>query len=330
MSDIVEYVKNNDIENVKKCLESDNTFVDARDEESKFTLLMICAKKGYFDIAKLLVEEGANLNARSRTGITALMFACAEKQVKIAEYLIDSGADVNLRDKPLFSALLYACLTKEYNIIKALVEAGADVNKVGCEQVLSPLEWVAILPLQFVEAEHDEIQALESLIKTGTDYCNLPNIISKPCKDITPSELISIKKSIHEIYLKAKEKHNPLFLDMLEILINNKANIHQIDFAGQTVLHRAALTPKGETLELMKYLILKGADVNAKDSNGNTPLFIAYAVNNNDAVNLLIASGADVSIKNNFGVTYKQIVGTRKRDIYQEDGTFNTVNDNFN
>ena len=214
--------------------------------------------------------------------------------------------------------------------VKILIEASADVNKVGCEQVLSPLEWVAILPLQFVEAEHDEIQALESLIKTGTDYCNLPNIISKPCKDITPSELISIKKSIHEIYLKAKEKHNPLFLDMLEILINNKANIHQIDFAGQTVLHRAALTPKGETLELMKYLILKGADVNAKDSNGNTPLFIAYAVNNNDAVNLLIASGADVSIKNNFGVTYKQIVGTRKRDIYQEDGTFNTVNDNFN
>ena len=214
--------------------------------------------------------------------------------------------------------------------VKILIEAGADVNKVGCEQVLSPLEWVAILPLQFVEAEHDEIQALESLIKTGTDYCNLPNIISKPCKDITPSELISIKKSIHEIYLKAKEKHNPLFLDMLEILINNKANIHQIDFAGQTVLHRAALTPKGETLELMKYLILKGADVNAKDSNGNTPLFIAYAVNNNDAVNLLIASGADVSIKNNFGVTYKQIVGTRKRDIYQKDGTFNTVNDNFN
>ena len=214
--------------------------------------------------------------------------------------------------------------------VKILIEAGADVNKVGCEQVLSPLEWVAILPLQFVEAEHDEIQALESLIKTGTDYCNLPNIISKPCKDITPAELISIKKSIHEIYLKAKEKHNPLFLDMLEILINNKANIHQIDFAGQTVLHRASLTPKGETLELMKYLILKGADVNAKDSNGNTPLFIAYAVNNNDAVNLLIASGADVSIKNNFGVTYKQIVGTRKRDIYQEDGTFNTVNDNFN
>ena len=65
---------------VKKYLEHNSSLADARDEESKFTLLMICAKKGYFDIAKLLVEEGADINARSRTGITALMFACAEKQ----------------------------------------------------------------------------------------------------------------------------------------------------------------------------------------------------------------------------------------------------------
>ena len=90
MSNIVEYVKNNDFNNVKKCLDSDSSLVDSRDEETKFTLLMICAKKGYFDILKLLVEQGANLNARSKTGITALMFACAEKQSQIAEYLIDS------------------------------------------------------------------------------------------------------------------------------------------------------------------------------------------------------------------------------------------------
>ena len=52
ISEIVEYVKNNDLEKVKKIIEKDNSLVDARDEESKFTLLMICAKKGYFDIEK--------------------------------------------------------------------------------------------------------------------------------------------------------------------------------------------------------------------------------------------------------------------------------------
>lgn len=107
ISEIVEYVKNNDLEKAKQCIENDNSLVDARDEESKFTLLMICAKKGYFEMTKLLVENGANLNSRSKTGLTALMFACAEKQIEIAKYLIDCGADVNLRDRPMFSALLY-------------------------------------------------------------------------------------------------------------------------------------------------------------------------------------------------------------------------------
>ena len=94
ISGIVEYLKNNDLEKVKQCIEKDNSLVDARDEESKFTLLMICAKKGYFDIAKFLIENGANLNDRSRTGITALMFACAEKQIEIAKYLKSDGTDL--------------------------------------------------------------------------------------------------------------------------------------------------------------------------------------------------------------------------------------------
>lgn len=214
--------------------------------------------------------------------------------------------------------------------VKILIEVGADVNKVGCKGVLPPLGWAAILPVQFVEAEHDENKALEELIETKTEYCNLSGIISKPCKDITPTELKSIKNNIHQIYLEARKEYNPLFLNMLKLLIKNGADIHQKDFAGQTPLHRAALTPKGETLELMKYLIAEGANVNAKDSEGNTPLFIAQAVKNDDAVNLLINSGADTTIKNNLGVTYKYIRGARKRDVYKEEGVVETINDDFN
>ncbi len=213
--------------------------------------------------------------------------------------------------------------------VKILIDAGADVNKVGCKGVLTSLGWASILPLQFIEAEHDENKALEELIEAGTEYCNLPGIISKPCKDITPAELKSIKEKIHQIYLEARTRHNPLFLDMLKLLIANGADIHQKDFAGQTALHRAALAPKGETLELIKYLITQGADVNAKDREGNTPLFIAYAVKNDEVVNLLINSGADTTIKNNLGVTYNRVAGTRKRDIYKQEGVVETINDNF-
>jgi len=213
--------------------------------------------------------------------------------------------------------------------VKILVDAGADVNKVGCDRGLTPLGWAAILPLQFVEAEHDENKALEELIKTGTEYCNLPGIISKPCKNITPAELKSIKEKIHQIYLEARTGHNLLFLDMLKLLIENGADIHQKDFAGQTALHRAALTPKGETSGLIKYLIAKGADINAKDNDGNTPLHVAYAAKNDDTVNLLINSGADTTIKNNLGVTYNRVFGTRKRDFYKQEGAVETINDDY-
>ena len=212
---------------------------------------------------------------------------------------------------------------------KILIDAGADVNKVGCEGVLTPLEWAAILPLQLVETERDENKALEELVKTGTEYCNLLGIVSKPCKDITPEELKSIKDNIHQIYIEARKGHNPLFLNMLQLLLENGANIHQKDFAGQTALHRAVIIPEGETLELIKYLIAKGADINAKDDEGNTPLHIAYAARNYDAVNLLINSGADTTIKNNLGATYYHVVGARKKDFYTQEGAVETINNDL-
>lgn len=47
---------------------------------------------------KKLVEEGANINARSRYNITPLMIAVLEKQFDIARFLLDLGADPELKD----------------------------------------------------------------------------------------------------------------------------------------------------------------------------------------------------------------------------------------
>lgn len=215
--------------------------------------------------------------------------------------------------------------------VKILIDRGVNVNKIACrqEQAITPLEWVALLPVQSYEVEYDEIKILEEMTKTESEYCDLPNIISKPCKDITSEELKSIKKIAHQIYSEARKQYNPLFLDMLKLLIENGANVNQKDFAGQTALHKAALTPRGETLELMKYLIAKGADVNVQDLEGNTPLFIASSIKNSDAVNLLIASGANTSIKNNEGVTYEFVEGKRKKYVYEESGEVKTLNYDF-
>jgi ankyrin repeat protein len=65
-------------------------------------------------------------------------------------------------------------------------------------------------------------------------------------------------------------------------------------------LHQAVA---GGDFEQIKSLISGGADVNAKDDNGNAPLHYAVILANKDIIELLIASGADVNIKDDQGRT---------------------------
>ena len=56
-------------------------------------------------------------------------------------------------------------------------------------------------------------------------------------------------------------------------------------------------------LEGIKDLLAKGADVNAKDDDGGTPLLIAVTLGNKEIAELLIANGADVNVKDKHGGT---------------------------
>ena len=74
------------------------------------------------------------------------------------------------------------------------------------------------------------------------------------------------------------------------------AEVNAKDEDGWTPLHLAAEEGHKETLKL---LIDKGADVHAGDKDGDSPLAWAVYSNHMDIVKLLIAAGADVNVKNN-------------------------------
>ena len=66
---------------------------------------MSAAHNGHLEIAKYLIEKGADVNHARNDGVTALMFAASNDQPEVVEYLIIQGADINAKTKDGKTAL---------------------------------------------------------------------------------------------------------------------------------------------------------------------------------------------------------------------------------
>jgi ankyrin repeat protein len=117
---------------------------------------------------------------------------------------------------------------------------------------------------------------------------------------------------------------------IVELLLSSGFDKH----INQSLLFAAL---KKQNLELCKLLLQHGAHkwINAKNSIGNTPLHIACSSRyyNNDIINLLIKSGANLAIKNNYRLTAFDLLlqqipliglpgGPRQENLFQAVGYF--------
>ena len=68
-------------------------------------LLTVAIAKGFYDIAKILVEAGADVNKKNKIGTTPLMEAAIRGETECTKLLIETGADLTLRDNKGFTAL---------------------------------------------------------------------------------------------------------------------------------------------------------------------------------------------------------------------------------
>lgn len=102
-----------------------------------------------------------------------------------------------------------------------------------------------------------------------------------------------------------------------ELYLQKGADVNARNKDGLTPLIAAA--DKGH-LEVVKFLVEKGADVNAKDNNGRTPLIAAAPLGYLEMVKFLVDKGADVNAKNNNGITPLKVATAAVAEVLKQHG----------
>lgn len=139
-----------------------------------YTPLMLTgfAYKDNSKMVEFLLSNGADPNARTRYGDTALTCTCAqlfippEEADAVVKLLIEAGAELEYATPANTTALCYAAMTGKGQAVKRLVEAGAncDVRTVGAvgESGLTPLD---VLEEQWGKKEYFDNVNVRSLLK---------------------------------------------------------------------------------------------------------------------------------------------------------------------
>jgi ankyrin repeat protein len=159
--------------------------VNARSLLGETPLLIAAAYDGSLETARLLIENGADVNARDKGGVSALENAAGNNNVALARLLIEKGADVNNADAGGSTPLMQAAGSDERDAatVKLLLEHGAKVNnqtaEVGEVVKNGPIALGHLTALQLA-AEMGNYDAVEALVKAGAD------IEAKDVRSATP------------------------------------------------------------------------------------------------------------------------------------------------
>jgi ankyrin repeat protein len=224
-----------------------------------WTPLYTAAAVGHIDIVKLLIAKGANVDTPSEQGTTPLFFAVSNNKRDIAKLLIENGADCGTRDKRGVTPLHTTAAQGHIDIAALLIDKGADVNATN-NRGGTPM---------YPAAYFGQKNIVELLLTKGADVNATNSSGSTP------------------LFL-ACERGNK---EVAELLIDKGANIEARDKLGRTTLHIAAKDGQKDFVEL------------PRDKLGRTTLHIAAKDGQKDFVELLIAKGADVNAPNNKGRT---------------------------
>ena len=269
------------------------------------TCLHVVARRDHSkDVIHSMIKHGANVNAKNKFNETPLMKANKNGYIDVTKELLNAGADHKLLDG-FGDTWIHRAIDGGYRqeLIRTMIDHGADVNAMNKHNETA-----------FMTAcKKGNVDAIKLLFSVGTN----PNIknddgqtwIHHTVIGNWSREVLQVVMS-HGGDVNATTKDNITALmlasrtgnvDTINVLLAAGADPNITDAGGYTCLHDAV--DVGCNKETLKAIIDHGANINAANKKGVTPLMQAFQVGNINAISVLLDAEADLNIIDQDGDT---------------------------
>jgi len=257
------YAANNGNLEILNMLIENGANIDAVDSERNYTPLLEALTQGQAACAKQLILKGANIQVIGKNNVTPLQFTIEHDMHEVSDLLIRKGCQFGTSPSEDVRTFFGAVIRAHTLAVAEMLSSGINANESEEENGFSPLFFCTT-------SGHEDIVKL--LIKNGAQ-------VNRTNKD-GDTALLHLLKEIN----------TPTTI--LKGLIETTEDLDFRDKENGTALMYAS---GFGNLELVKMLVSKGADINARDSKtGSCALMEAISNHESEVAIYLINNGADV------------------------------------
>jgi ankyrin repeat protein len=297
-----------------------STLVDAgirvndADDDGITPLMASVSGDGQPAVIQVLIDHGADVNARSVWGWTALMDAVTKDKPDLINLLLDQGADISARTRSGFIPLIIAARRGKLLALKILMERGALQSELKMDY--------ATAILLAVHRQMPEVvkQLCLQSHRYGPETFEVKTLFAPSKKDLlaTAKLIYSEDSEIQRQLPIALLTYAPYEgnLGLVRFLLEKGVNVNDRLGTGWTALMSALVVKNDKTKkEMVNLLLEKGADVNLQDNTGQTPLFLAMREGDTESIRSLLGKLAVVEARDHSGASVLQVARAKADEL---------------